>query len=65
MCDDNYLKAKEGANDKKLNNKTLIYSGFQVGITHINRLNNNIKDLYKKIGNLEGENTVLKGQINS
>jgi len=51
MCDNNYQKAKEGANNKKLNN-TLIYSGFQVGITHINRLNNNIRDLYKKIGDL-------------
>ena len=64
MCDNNYQKAKEGANNKKLNN-TLIYSGFQVGITHINRLNNNIRDLYKKIGDLEGENTEWKGQINS
>ena len=65
MCDNNYSEAKEGAKDEKLNNKALIYSGFQVEITHINRLNNNIKDLYKKIGDLEGKNTELIGNINS
>ena len=60
MCDSNYKEAKDGAKDEKLNNKTLIYSGFQVGITHINRLNNNIKDLYKEIDDLKGKNTELK-----
>ena len=65
MCDNNSLIADEVAHAENsiIKNKPLIYSGFQVGITFINRLNNNLKDLYKEIDGLKEENSLLKGKL--
>ena len=51
MCDNNPLIAEKEAKEKEsqLNNKILIYSGVQIGITFINRLNNNIRNLNKEL----------------
>ena len=62
MCDNNSLIADDVAHAENsiIKNKALIYSGFQVGITFINRLNNNLKYLYNEIDGLKGENSLLK-----
>ena len=49
MCDHNPLEAKYEAQNSTIKKKNLIYSGFQIGITFVNRLNNNIRDLHKKL----------------
>ena len=61
MCDNNSLISDKVANNTNsvIKNKTLIYSGFQVGITFVNRLNNNLKALYKEIDRLKENNSKL------
>ena len=49
LCDQNYAWAKKKINEKKLNNKNIIYSNPQVGITSLLRLNKNFKYLNKEM----------------
>ena len=65
VCDNNPIVAEEVAKNSVIRKRTLLYSGFQVGITFVNRLNDNIKDLNKKIDGLTENNTKLNEQINN
>ena len=59
MCDNNPIVAQEKAQkkDSLLRNKNLIYSGFQLGITYLNRINTNIRDMHCEIDSLKGQIT--------
>ena len=59
IYDNNPLVADEAKNSA-IWNRTLLYSGFQVGITFVNRLNNNIKELNKIINGLTEQNRLIK-----
>ena len=65
MCDHNPVEAKEKAENSVIKNKNVIYSSPQVGITVLNRLNNNIRDLHKEVGNLKGQNKRQDNKIKS
>ena len=60
IYDNNPLVAEEEAKNSAIWNRTLLYSGFQVGITFVNRLNNNIKELNKIINGLTEQNRLIK-----
>lgn len=56
MCDHSPIDAKNQAIIKKdttLKNSNIIYSGVQLGISFVNTLNNNLKDLNRKIDTLQ------------
>ena len=65
MCDNNLIfdKEKLEKNVLRLKNKNLVYSGFQLGITYLNQLNNNIRDLHDEIDSLKGTNTIQNNKI--
>ena len=63
MCDHNPVEAKEKAENSVIKNKNVIYSSPQVGITVLNRLNNNIRDLHKEVGNLKGQKKMQDNKI--
>ena len=48
ICDQNYNDTKEKIDNKKLNNKNIIYSNPQVGITSLLQIKKDIKNLNKK-----------------
>ena len=65
MCDNNPQLAQENVekNVFLFRNKNLIYSGFQLGITYINQINNNIRDLHEEIDTLKGTNAIQNNKI--
>ena len=65
MCDNNLIfdKEKLEKNVLRLKNKNLVYSGFQLGITYLNQLNNNIRDLHDEIDSLKGTNAIQNDEI--
>ena len=65
MCDHNPVEAKEKAENSVIKNKNVIYSSPQVGITVLNRLNNNIRDLHKEVDDLKGQNKRQDNKIKS
>ena len=65
MCDNNPIIAAKEAENPSIKDKNLIYSGVQVGITFVNKINNNMKDLFKEIDGLKCENSKLFKESNS
>ena len=65
MCDNSPIDAQEKAQKKGslIEKKNLIYSGFQLGITYLNHINNNIRNLYGEIDSLKGKNIELNKEI--
>ena len=65
MCNHNLIEVQLTADyyNSLLKNKNLIYSGVQVGITFVNILNNNIRELNKKIEGQNEEIVALKEKI--
>ena len=59
MCDNNPIVSQKKAQkkDSLLRNKNLIYSGFQLGITYLNHINTNIRDMHCEIDSLKGQIT--------
>ena len=63
LCDQNYEKTKKKIQQKKIENKNIIYSNPQVGITSLLRLNKNFKYLNKEMINLNGKYDQLSKEI--
>jgi len=55
VCDQNYAQTKKKILEKKLNNKNIIYSNPQVGITSLLRMNKNFKNLNREMIHLNSK----------